>query len=321
MILEDSPGDVAGLFALERGRLLGLLGTFDESDWHKPSPCPGWTVLGLCCHILGDDLSALARLRDQHHGTIPPEDLSEVAFIEWIDLLQVEWVQVARRLSPRLVIDLLAWTEPQLIELLKAQDPSSPTGHVSWAGQGPVPVWLEQVRELSEYWIHRQQLLQALGQVSDLRADLAEPVLSGLRWAFPYRLNQIQASDGDTVSIEISGPVQATWHVVFEARSWSLSSQTRKALCRERVSQYRPSLAVAHQQPLADRSRNDSGDGRSADRRRSASYSGDHRIAQLTGPMMVPCSPGRSVTPAAPGGSGRCAHRPENFLHLSCWLL
>lgn len=221
MILEDPPGDVAGLFALERGRLLALLGTFDESDWHKPSPCPGWTVLGLCCHILGDDLSALARFRDQHHGTIPPEDLSEVAFIEWIDLLQVEWVQAARRLSPRLVIDLLAWTEPQLIELLKAQDPRSPTGHVSWAGQGPVPVWLEQVRELSEYWIHRQQLLQALGQVSDLRVDLAEPVLSGLRWAFPYRLNQIRASDGDTVSIEISGPVQATWHVVFEARSWS----------------------------------------------------------------------------------------------------
>ena len=221
MILEDPPGDVAGLFALERGRLLALLGTFDQSDWDKPSPCPGWTVLGLCCHILGDDLSALARFRDQHHGTIPPEDLSEAAFIEWIDLLQIEWVQAARRLSPRLVIDLLAWTEPQLIELLKAQDPRSPTGHVSWAGQGPVPVWLEQVRELSEYWIHRQQLLQALGQVSDLRADLAEPVLNGLRWAYPYRLNQIQASDGDTVSIEISGPVRATWHVVSEARSWS----------------------------------------------------------------------------------------------------
>ena len=221
MILEDPPGDVAELFALERGRLLGLLGTFDESDWHKSSPCPGWTVLGLCCHILGDDLSALARFRDQHHGTAPPEDLSEAAFIEWIDLLQIEWVQAARRLSPRLVIDLLAWTEPQLIELLTTQNPRAPTGHVSWAGQGPVPVWLEQVRELSEYWIHRQQLLQALGQVSDLRADLAEPVLNGLRWAYPYRLNQIQASDGDTVSIEISGPVQATWHVVSEARSWS----------------------------------------------------------------------------------------------------
>ena len=39
----------------------------------------------------------------------------------------------------------------------------------------------ELLRGLSEYWIHRQQLLQALGRPSDLRADLAAPVLDGLR--------------------------------------------------------------------------------------------------------------------------------------------
>ena len=49
---------------------------------------------------------------------------------------------------------------------------------------------LDQARELSEYWIHRQQLLQGLGRPSDLRADLAGPVLDGLRWAYPYRLAQ-----------------------------------------------------------------------------------------------------------------------------------
>jgi hypothetical protein len=38
---------------------------------------------------------------------------------------------------------------------------------------------------LSEYWIHRQQLLQGLGRPSDLRTDLAEPVLDGLRWPTP----------------------------------------------------------------------------------------------------------------------------------------
>ena len=70
-------------------------------------------------------------------------------------------------------------------------------------------------------WIHRQQILQALGRGSDLRVDLAEPVLNGLRWAYPYRLSRILASDGDTVSIEISGPVQARWHLVSDAGSWA----------------------------------------------------------------------------------------------------
>jgi hypothetical protein len=36
------------------------------------------------------------------------------------------------------------------------------TVSVSWAGPDPVPAWLDQARELSEYWIHRQQILQAL---------------------------------------------------------------------------------------------------------------------------------------------------------------
>jgi hypothetical protein len=59
-----------------------------------------------------------------------------------------------------------------------------PTASVSWAGTGPVPVWLDQVREL---------LLDAVGRPSDLRADLAGPVLDGLRWAYPFRLGYVTA--------------------------------------------------------------------------------------------------------------------------------
>ncbi len=57
-------------------------------------------------------------------------------------------------------------------------------------GHQPVPVWLDQARQLSEQWIHRQQLLQALGRRSDLRPHLAGPVFDGLRWAYPCRLKQ-----------------------------------------------------------------------------------------------------------------------------------
>jgi uncharacterized protein (TIGR03083 family) len=227
-IPDDPPGDFANLFALERSRLLELLATIGESDWHKPSPCPEWNVLGLCCHLLGDDLSALARFRDQHHGTIPPEGLNEVGYIEWIDALQIEWVRATRRLSPELVVELLTWTAPQLIDLLTGQDPRSRTGHVSWAGQEPVPLWLHQVRELSEYWIHRQQLLQALGRPSDLRPELIEPILNGLRWAYPHRLNHVPAQSGDTVCIEISGSVQAVWHIVSNATEWNFRPEPGK---------------------------------------------------------------------------------------------
>src|ERR1700738_385130 len=107
MLPDEPPGDIAPLFAVERARLLELLRAMGDTDWHKPSPCPGWTVLGLCCHLLGDDFALLSRHRDHHHGTPSPEGLAEAEFIVWLDDLQAEWVRAARRLSPRLVVDLL----------------------------------------------------------------------------------------------------------------------------------------------------------------------------------------------------------------------
>jgi uncharacterized protein (TIGR03083 family) len=215
------PAARAALLATERARLLELLATVTDEDWARPSPCPEWTVLGLCCHLVGDDFSLLSRHRDRHHGTPAPDGLGEAEFIDWLDDLQVEWVRAARRLSPRLVVDLLGWAGPQLVEVFEHQDPDARSASVSWAGPDPVPVWLDQVRELSEYWIHRQQLLEALGRPGDLRPDLLGPILDGLRWAYPYRLAAVAAQPGDFVSIEIAGPVTATWRLVATGSTWT----------------------------------------------------------------------------------------------------
>lgn len=222
----DAPAhEFAPLFLTERQRLLELLAGLDPADWQRPSPCPGWAVLGLCAHLAGDDLSFLARHRDGHYGTPGPERASEEEFIAWLDAMQDEWVTAARRMSPRVVRDLLAWSGPQVAETMRAQDRSARTASVSWAGAGPVPVWLDQVRELSEYWIHRQQLLQALGRPSDLREDLAGPVLDGLRFAYPFRLGAHRGEPGDTVTISVSGPVARTWFLVAVPAGWEFRDE------------------------------------------------------------------------------------------------
>jgi uncharacterized protein (TIGR03083 family) len=214
----EPPFDVAPLFLTERARLGELLGALEPADWQRPSPCPGWTVLGLCAHLAGDDLGFLARHRDAYYGTPGPP--GETEFIAWLDGMQDEWVRAARRLSPRIVADLLAWSGPQVAAALRAEDPRARSASVSWAGTGPVPAWLDQARELSEYWIHRQQLLAALGRPSDLRADLAGPVLDGLRWAYPFRLGQAPAQPGHSVTISVTGPVTVTWHLMATPAGW-----------------------------------------------------------------------------------------------------
>lgn len=221
----EHPVEIAALFATERACLVDLLTTVADEEWQQPTPCPEWTVLGLCCHLVGDDFSLLSRHRDGYHGTPAPEGLAEAEFIEWIDKLQIEWVHAARRLSPRLVVDLLDWAGPHLVDVFEQQDPEARTASVSWAGPDPVPVSLDQVRELSEYWIHRQQLLQALSRPPDLRADLLGPILDGLRWAYPYRLAAIGAQPGDFVSIEITGPVTASWLLVATGETWTFRTE------------------------------------------------------------------------------------------------
>lgn len=224
MLSAEPPWDYASLFAVERGRLIELLAGLNAADWERPSPCPGWTVLGLCSHLVGDDLGLLARHRDRHFGTPAPAG-SEADFAVWLDELQAEWVRAARRLSPRLVIDLLRWAGPQICAMFTGQDAGARTGAVSWAGPDLVPAWLDQARELSEYWIHRQQILQALERPSDLRADLAGPVLDGMRWAYPYRLAGAPARLGDTVTISVTGPLTRTWHLVAAAAGWQFGDQ------------------------------------------------------------------------------------------------
>ena len=221
----EPPWDYADLSALERDRLNELLAGLEAEDWDRPSPCPGWTVLGLCCHLVGDDFGLLARHRDGYYGTPGPDGATEAEFVAWLDELQAEWVRATRRLSPRIVADLLRWAGPQVAGTVRRDDPRACTASVSWAGPGPVAAWLDQARELSEYWIHRQQILQALDRPSDLRADLAGPVLDGLRWAYPYRLNQARAQVGDTVTIAVTGPVTRPWHLVAAASGWEFRDQ------------------------------------------------------------------------------------------------
>jgi uncharacterized protein (TIGR03083 family) len=222
---EASPGHIPELIGIERARLLETVGTMSQADWQRQTPCPEWNVLELCCHLVGVDLSSLSWHRDHYLGTPAPGGLSEAGFIEWIDDLQMEWVQAARRLSPPVVIDLLTWSGPQLVAMFENQDPNALSADVSWAGPDPLPGWLDQIRELSEYWIHRQQLLQALGRPSDPRPDLVAPILDGLRWAYPFRLGEIQGQTGDTVVIAISGSYEVTWRLVATEAGWEFRSE------------------------------------------------------------------------------------------------
>ena len=154
------PLDVRPLFPAERAELLALLESLDPADWQRATVCPGWRVHDVAAHLVHDYLRKLSSRRDAAGGPGPRPGADLAA---WLHRVNQEFVDVAARWSPRVLIDLLAHLGPQLDDLWAALDLAARGEPVSWAAPGvPAPVWLDVAREYSEYWVHQQQIRDAV---------------------------------------------------------------------------------------------------------------------------------------------------------------
>ena len=106
----SAPLDLTPMLAPERKVLLDLLRDLPADAWNRPTECPEWTVKGIALHILGDDLSLLARQRDAAaQGLVLfAEDRPGLSFRELLDGFNEQWVTASQFLSNDLVIELLA---------------------------------------------------------------------------------------------------------------------------------------------------------------------------------------------------------------------
>ena len=81
------------------------------------------------------------------HGNAIAEPAADETFEAFIHRLNDEWVRAAARVSPQLLIDMLAVTCPQVLNLWRTTDLDSTGAPVSWAGPEPAPVWLDCARD------------------------------------------------------------------------------------------------------------------------------------------------------------------------------
>lgn len=221
MVPVEPPFDVADARRAERARLLELLRGVRADGWSRPTRCPGWSVLDLVVHLVGDDLAALSWHRDGHRGAGPPDAADEAGFIDWLDELQDQWVRAGRRMSARVAIELLGWLDGPTADLVASDDLTAVDAHVSWAGSTPVPRWLDHARDLTEYWLHRQQLLDALGLPADNDPVVVGRVLDILRWALPRGLRSVSVPVGSAVLVELHDLGPTRWTLQLGNDGWA----------------------------------------------------------------------------------------------------
>ena len=211
------PFDVRPLLQPLREALVDVLSDRSDSAWQTPVT-DQWTVADTVAHLLGDDLGRLARTRDGHHAPGPSEDET---FEQYIDRLNLEWVLAARRLSPRLLVELLAHTGKQVRALWAGHDLDEPSEAVSWAGVDRAPLWLDMARDYTEYWVHQAQVREALGEPLLDEAKFLEPVVSTFLRALPHTLRDlVPIEEQTTLTIEVTDLTPGDWHLKADAEGW-----------------------------------------------------------------------------------------------------
>ena len=172
-------------------------------------------------HLLGVGIGLLARERD---GFVI-SNINVGSFQELVEALKTLndlWIAAGRRISPRLLCDLLDFTGRQVSDYVRSLDPHALGGAVSWAGPDSAPNWLSVGQEFTERWHHQQHIRAALGRAGLDAPRYLRPALDIFMRALPSTYRAVEAPDGTSVGVSIAGDSGSEWLLVREQRTWRL---------------------------------------------------------------------------------------------------
>lgn len=221
------PSEIAVVerFAPLRMRLLELLESLSDDDWARRTAAPAWSVKDIAAHLLGGDIGILSRERDRFHPSSKPiQTYNELVIL--VDTLNDQWVLAARRISPRVLRELLAITGPLVEAHLSSLDLHALGEPVSWAGPTPAPVWFDIAREFTERWHHQQQIRDATARPPLYDPFFLSPVLQTFVRALPHSFRNEECPAGTVVRFEISGNAGGVWFLIKTPGAWQLSLES-----------------------------------------------------------------------------------------------
>jgi len=212
---------VTHLFGDLHQALLELLNSLSPDDWRQPIVHSTWTIKEVALHLLGGDIGILSRKRDgfaEESRTIT----SFADLVVFINDHNETWLKATRRLSPRVLCDLMSLTGRQVAEYFASVDPFALGGPVSWAGPEPAPVWLDLAREFTERWYHQQQIRDAVSRPGLKQPVYFAPVLDAFVRALPYTLQDTNMPVGTQLKLTITGDSGLSWTALRADDGWTL---------------------------------------------------------------------------------------------------
>jgi uncharacterized protein (TIGR03083 family) len=226
----------ANLLRVVDEKLLELLRSLTVAEWDLQTVAPRWEVRDVAAHLLDTALRKLSLVRDSWFvENVNPRSSQDV--ISLVDRLNEEGVKVYRRLSPSVLVNLMAIACDQSAGFHESLDPfARATFNVSWAGEEVSLNWFDTARELTERWHHQQQIRLATDRPGIMTRELYHPVLDCFVRGLPHSYRHFDAPVGTTLILEISGECGGTWALSKDADSWGFRSKySEKIDCRVTV--------------------------------------------------------------------------------------
>lgn len=210
------------------GELLQLLRGLTAEQWEAPTVARAWRVRDVAAHLLDGELRKLAAYRDGHFLPLEAPIRTDRDLARFVNALNAEGVAWGRRLSPRLLADLLATTGEWAADLMEALPPHDEAiWPVSWAGEAVSENWMDVGREYTERWHHQMQIRDAVAAAPTLlEARWYRPLLELSVRALPKGYADVTAAPGTAVTFAVdragSGDALGAWTLVREAERWTL---------------------------------------------------------------------------------------------------
>jgi uncharacterized protein (TIGR03083 family) len=234
------------LFLPLQEELLGVLRGLPAGAWDLPTSSRRWRVREIAAHILDGQLRRISSQRDGH---APPPPTTPIRghddLVRFLNDLNASFVETSRRLSPRVLIELLEWAAPRLEATARGTDPhGAAVFAVSWAGETRSAAWFDLARDLTEHWHHQQQIRLAAGIPLLLDARYAVPVMDTFARALPFTYRDVSAPDGASVEIAIAlaPPLERVYLLRREGGRWLLEEGPADATAGAQAPKARISL-------------------------------------------------------------------------------
>jgi uncharacterized protein (TIGR03083 family) len=200
--------------------LIDLLRSLEPAEWDLQTVAPSWKVRDVASHLLDTALRKLSVVRDSCNVEAV-EIRSPRDVINLVNCLNREGVTVYRRLSPRVLIELLQMACEQSARFHESLDPFAPAAFaVGWAGEEKSLNWFDTARELTERWHHQQQIRLATDRPGIMVPDLYHPVLDCFVRGLPHLYRDVIAPVGTALLLEISGDCGGEWLLSRASTGW-----------------------------------------------------------------------------------------------------